>query len=150
MMEYAPRTFCEFLVGAMLGHYQTFFFLVTLFFVLTRAKFRAKSPIAQKASLKRKCLVVSHPVSLYERVTSCDKLPFSAICVFLYYKNSLSTLVNCCSCGLTGIINILCLSGVGDVLNGVSIILPWVLKGLILFGWGGDEPFILTLVFWLS
>ena len=37
-------------------------FLVMLFFVLTRAKSRAKSPIAQKVSLQMEWLVVSHPV----------------------------------------------------------------------------------------
>ena len=37
-------------------------FFSDIFFVLTKAKSRAKSPIAQKASMKKECLVVFHPV----------------------------------------------------------------------------------------
>jgi len=39
-------------------------------FVLTRTKSRAKSLIAQKASLKKKCLVVSHPLPVHAMFVS--------------------------------------------------------------------------------
>ena len=36
-----------------MGHYQTFLFRVTFFFVFTRAKSREKLPIAQKSLLEK-------------------------------------------------------------------------------------------------